>query len=54
MSDKNKETKKESPKPEAPEKINIATPRPPDKKVLNNSLSEGSYIQLNDTKKDDE
>jgi len=54
MSDEHKETTKESSKPETPVKINIAAPRPSDRKVLNNSLSGDSYIHLSDTEKDDE
>jgi len=38
MSDEKKKDTKEPSKPITPQRINIATPRPSDKKALNNSL----------------
>jgi len=37
MSDENKETSPEQPKPETPQKVDISIPRPTDLKCLNNS-----------------
>lgn len=52
MSDEKKKDTKEPPKPETPQRINIATPRPSDKKALNNSL-EGKR-QHDNTNEDDD
>jgi hypothetical protein len=52
MNEEKKKDTKEPPKLETPQRINIATPRPSDKKALNNSM-EGK-IQHNYNSEDDE
>ncbi|MDR2964438.1 MAG: hypothetical protein LBU88_01535 [Treponema sp.] len=57
MSNENNETTiqtTETLKSETPERINLATPRPSDTKVLNNSLTGRTFIQLSDTEKNEE